>query len=66
MVIDKERIDNVICEIMNQDGPDMHVDGHEIITDYIVALLEQRDLDWIYNYIKDKKGKLHWLDEFEC
>lgn len=46
----KEEIDNVVCKIMTIDGPDRHVDGHDVITDFIVALLEGREYDWKKKY----------------
>lgn len=52
--IDEEKIDNIICEILYQDGPDGHVDGHEIITSFIKALLEDNGDFWVANYTKGK------------
>jgi len=47
----REEINNVIFEIMLADGPDGHCDGHEIITDFIVALQEGRGKEWFDAYI---------------
>ncbi len=51
-VMDREIIDNVVCEIMYQDGPDRHVDGHDKITDFIVAMTEGRGDEWARSYAK--------------
>lgn len=48
--MDKEYIDNVVCEIMYQDGPDRHIDGHEKITDFILALLRGEGEHWAMKY----------------
>lgn len=39
-MVDREAIDRRIITIMIEDGPDGHCDGHEIITDYVMSLLE--------------------------
>jgi hypothetical protein len=48
--MDREEIDAVICKIMHHDGPDMHVDGHEVITDFVMALLKKRGEGWAAEY----------------
>ena len=48
----EEEIDDVVCEIMYNAGPDRHVDGHEIITDFIIALLLETDKKWVEKYKK--------------
>lgn len=48
--MDRAAIDEVICAILRQDGPDGHVDGHEIIADFIVAVQEGRGADWAREY----------------
>lgn len=35
----REEIENIVCQIMIHDGPDRHTDGSDVITDFIVALL---------------------------
>jgi hypothetical protein len=47
----------MIREIMSKDGPDRHVDGHEVITDFIVALLEGQGEAWATQYVS-KQEKL--------
>jgi hypothetical protein len=37
--MDREAIDDMVCELMMEYGPDGHVDGHERITDFIETLL---------------------------
>lgn len=53
--MNREQIDDVICEIMSQDGPDRHVDGHEVITDFIEHLQSDLGELWIEKYKKEKK-----------
>lgn len=50
----KEEIDNVVCQIMMFDGPDRHVNGHDVITDFIVALQEGNEYEWKTRYWADK------------
>lgn len=50
----REEIDNVICQIMIKDGPDGHIDGHGIITDFIVALQEGNQYEWKLKYWTEK------------
>lgn len=51
--MEREQIDNIICTIMMNDGPDGHVDGHEIITEFILALLNGTGEEWATAYEKD-------------
>lgn len=55
------RIDDVICEIMYQDGPDKHIDGHEVITEFIEAILAGNGEVWAAEYAA-KKGSTRFLD----
>lgn len=48
--MEKQEIDDIICEILVNDGPDGHVDGHEIITDFIMALLKDEGSEWFTKY----------------
>lgn len=50
----KEEIDNVVCHIMIKDGPDRHTDGHDVITDFIIALQEGDEYEWKSKYWADK------------
>jgi hypothetical protein len=47
---DKETIDEHIQAIMYHDGPDQHCDGSDIITDYVHAILNGKDAEWIAAY----------------
>ena len=49
-----EEIDNLIVDIMIVDGPDGHCDGHEIITAFIVELLNGKGKEWALKYRNDK------------
>ncbi len=53
----RNEIDEVVCQIMIHDGPDRHVDGHEIITDFILALLEDdtEGYVWKAKYYEEKQ-----------
>ena len=55
--MDQKVIDNVICEIMHYDGPDRHVDGHEVITDFIMALLNGQGEEWEEKYAQSHGGR---------
>lgn len=46
----KEDIDEVVIDIMINFGPDGHCDGHEIITEFIIAITEGRAQEWVDNY----------------
>lgn len=37
--MNREQIDDAICDILMKDGPDGHVDGHDKITDFIMEQL---------------------------
>ncbi len=52
----EDEIDDVVCDILKKDGPDGHVDGHEVLTDFIVALLDGRGEVWRWNYGVRKRG----------
>jgi len=47
-----EEIDRAISDIMQIDGPDGHTDGSNVITDFVVLLLEdsQKAGKWISDY----------------
>ena len=49
----KDEIDDAVCEIMMNDGPDRHVDGHEVLTDFIMALLSGNGEAWIKEYLEE-------------
>jgi hypothetical protein len=42
--MDRNTIDEIVAGLMVEHGPDGHIDGHEIITDFIVDLLENKNL----------------------
>lgn len=49
-IMERERIDEIVCDIMRADGPDRHTDGHEVLTDFIVALLRGNGEEWRASY----------------
>lgn len=49
-----KEIDDLIIEILVNDGPDGHIDGHEIITAFVVELLKGNGKDWSNKYRKNK------------
>jgi hypothetical protein len=51
----RDQIDEIIREIMINDGPDGHIDGHETIADFIVALLEGRGEAWAASYVPKRE-----------
>lgn len=48
--MNEKEIDDVICKIMMNDGPDGHIDGHKIITGFIMALLAGTGRAWAERY----------------
>lgn len=52
--MERDEIDGVIRTIMYYDGPDRHVDGHDKITDFIMALLEGDGYQWVSKYFNDR------------
>ncbi len=55
--MNRETIENTICDIMFYDGPDRHTDGSDVITDFVEALLNGRGEEWAEAYLKAKKRK---------
>lgn len=57
---DKEWIEEQVCDIMYNDGPDRHTDGADVIADFIEALLNGKEDEWVAAYkIKcEEKDKL--------
>lgn len=56
----REIIDSVIVEIMEKDGPDGHIDGHDVIVDYIESLLLGTDKEWHDDYRNGKYKRNNW------
>ena len=50
----RERINDIINNIMIEDGPDRHYDGSNVITDFVVSILEGNDYEWWEQYKKEK------------
>lgn len=59
--MDKQAIDNVICEILYQDGPDRHIDGHEVISEFIDAIINGQGSDWADAYAKKHIGRTRFI-----
>ena len=61
---DYDWIDDVVCNIMIEDGPDRHCDGHDFITDFIMALKEGKEDEWVKQYEKrieqKQKERAEW------
>ncbi len=64
----KEWIEEVVCEIMVNDGPDRHTDGSDVIVDFIEALLNGDEDVWVFAYKErcEEKKSTHqkWLDKY--
>ena len=60
--MEREEIDDVICEILYQDGPDRHIDGHDVLTNFIMALLADEGETWIAQYVS-RKTRLRYLKQ---
>ena len=46
----KKSIQNVISDIMINDGPDGHCDGSDVIANYVEALLDGKRDEWEKKY----------------
>lgn len=58
--MDEERIDDIVCYILYHDGPDKHVDGHQVLTEFISAIQRGDGEGWLLKY---KTGKtLRFID----
>lgn len=42
-----KEIDDKVCDLMMEFGPDGHIDGHEKLTDYIHHQLQKARHDWL-------------------
>ena len=60
-MMERNEIDDVVCEIMYHDGPDRHIDGHEILTDFICALLIKQGDNWRKRYVADKRTQFVYI-----
>lgn len=56
---EKNNIDNIICDILINDGPDGHTDGSEIITNFIESILDGNSEEWIKNYFSKNKSEFY-------
>lgn len=63
--MERKSIDDAIKSIMMMDGPDRHVDGHEVITDFVVALLNGRGESWIAAYKQDADRQRSHAEEID-
>lgn len=46
----RKQIDEVICLIMREDGPDRHIDGHEVLTSFVLACRDGAGTEWVTQY----------------
>lgn len=54
----REEIDDIVQHIMINDGPDMHIDGHDVITDFIMAFENGTEQEWANKYMEEKYPEL--------
>lgn len=52
MNITKQQIQQCVENIMIIDGPNGHTDGSDVITDFIISLLQYKHEEFIENYEK--------------
>ena len=50
----KEEIGDIVMDILTEDGPDGHTDGSNVITEFIVELLNKKGKEWALKYRSDK------------
>ncbi len=53
-VMSWDEIDDTIADIMINDGPDRHCDGHEVIANFVAALITGSADQWLADYAKEK------------
>lgn len=52
--MNKEEIEDIVMDILIEDGPDGHTDGSNVITDFIMELLNKKGTEWALKYRNDK------------
>jgi len=55
--MDKNEIEDVVIQILYNDGPDGHCDGYDVITDFILAVKNGYEYNWKSLYYKKRKIK---------
>ena len=50
----KEEIEDIIMDILIEDGSDRHTDGSDVITDFIWELLNKKGKEWSLRYRNNK------------
>ena len=50
----KEEIEDLVMDILIEDGPDGHTDGSNVITDFIIELVNEKGKEWALKYRNDK------------
>ena len=50
----KEEIEDIVMDIMIEDGPDAHTDGSDVITNFILELVNGKGKEWALKYRNDK------------
>ncbi len=50
----KEEIEDIVMYIMIEDGPDAHTDGSDVITNFILELVNGKGKEWALKYRNDK------------
>ena len=53
----RDEIEDAIIDILRRDGPDGHIDGYEIIADYVEAVLEGRAGEWLRKYADEERRR---------
>lgn len=48
----KEELEEAVSAILYADGPDQHIDGYDVIAQYILAVIERTDKAWLERYLK--------------
>jgi len=54
MSISRKEIEEVVCNIMRKDGPDGHVDGYDVIADFVMAVEDGDFYRWKQVYYAEK------------
>ncbi len=49
----KDKIAGIVADILVNDGPDGHINGSDIIADYIASVIEGKETEWLEKYFSN-------------
>ncbi len=51
-----DEIDEIVCDILIHEGPDRHVDGHEYLTAFVIAVRDGKATRWYAEHIAKRES----------